>query len=176
VEFVIEADFLTADECRALIEMIEARRCPSQTTTGEPGFRTSETCYFAAEPIVSAIDARIAQRLGLSGGEPIQGQRYAEGEEFKAHRDTFGPDCYDQHCSVLGQRTWTAMVYLNEPEEGGATGFDLAGLEIMPREGMLLAWNNLLPDGSVDALTLHRGMPVIRGTKYVLTKWFRGRV
>jgi prolyl 4-hydroxylase len=174
MNLVFETGFLTADECRALIDMIEARRHPSQTTTGEPGFRTSETCHMEG-PLVREVDQRIADRLGLSGGECLQGQRYAEGQEFKAHRDTFGPDCYAQHCSELGQRTWTGMVYLNAPEEGGTTRFELVGMEITPQQGMLLAWNNLLPSGAIDASTLHRGMPVVRGTKYVLTKWFRER-
>ncbi|MEL6875043.1 MAG: oxygenase, partial [Pseudomonadota bacterium] len=34
-------------------------------------------------------------------------------------------------------------------------------------------WNNLLPDGSVNDRTLHHGMAVTSGTKYVITKWFR---
>ena len=28
-------------------------------------------------------------------------------------------------------------------------------------------------DGSPNELTLHEGMPVIAGVKYVITKWFR---
>ena len=42
-----------------------------------------------------------------------------------------------------------------------------------PERGKLLAWNNLLPDGRPNPATLHQGMKVRRGTKYVLTKWFR---
>jgi len=33
----------------------------------------------------------------------------------------------------------------------------------------------LLPDGTPNPATLHQGMKVRRGTKYVLTKWFRER-
>ena len=36
-----------------------------------------------------------------------------------------------------------------------------------------LAWNNLLMDGSPNPATLHEAMPVLRGQKYVVTKWFR---
>jgi prolyl 4-hydroxylase len=35
--------------------------------------------------------------------------------------------------------------------------------------------NNLLPDGRPNPATLHQGMKVRKGTKYVLTKWFRQR-
>ena len=39
------------------------------------------------------------------------------------------------------------MIYLNEPEDGGATRFKTIGKTIQPETGKLLAWNNLLPDG-----------------------------
>jgi prolyl 4-hydroxylase len=65
------------------------------------------------------------------------------------------------------------MAYLNEPAEGGATRFKTIGKTIHPETGKLLAWNNLNPDGTPNGATLHQGMKVRRGTKYVLTKWFR---
>ena len=115
--------------------------------------------------------------LGLppDAGEPLQGQRYAPGQEFKPHTDTFEPGGYDfyVHTADNGQRTWTAMIYLNQPEDGGATRFKTIGKTVQPETGKLLAWNNLLPDGRPNPATLHQGMKVRRGTKYVLTKWFR---
>ena len=77
------------------------------------------------------------------------------------------------HCGEWGQRTWTAMIYLNEPEDGGATRFKTIGKTIQPETGKLLTWNNLNPDGRPNGATLHQGMKVRRVTKYVLTKWFR---
>ena len=67
------------------------------------------------------------------------------------------------------------MIYLNEPEDGGATRFKTIGKTIQPEAGKLITWNNLLPDGRPNPATLHQGMKVRRGTKYVLTKWFRER-
>ena len=67
------------------------------------------------------------------------------------------------------------MIYLNEPEDGGATRFKAIGKTVQPEIGKLLAWNNLLPGGRPNPATLHQGMRVRRGTKYVLTKWFRER-
>jgi prolyl 4-hydroxylase len=67
------------------------------------------------------------------------------------------------------------MIYLNEPEEGGATRFKTIGKTVQPETGKLLTWNNLLPDGRQNPATLHQGMKVRRGVKYVLTKWFRQR-
>ena len=129
--------------------------------------------------MVAAVDAAIAELLGLppGAGEPLQGQRYAAGQEFKPHTDTFEPGgaAYYEHCAETGQRTWTAMIYLNEPGDGGATRFKTIGKTVQPENGKLLAWNNLLPDGTRNPATLHQGMKVRRGHKYVLTKWFRQR-
>ena len=72
-----------------------------------------------------------------------------------------------------GQRTWTAMIYLNDVEEGGATWFPQAGVRVAPKRGLLLAWNNMKPDGSPNIGTLHEGTPVVKGVKYIITKWFR---
>lgn len=119
----------------------------------------------------------ICDLLGLpsANGEPLQGQRYAEGREFKPHTDTFNPTGADfyAYCAETGQRTWTAMIYLNEPETGGATRFKSINKTIHAETGKLLTWNNLLQDGKPNCATLHQGMKVRRGNKYVLTKWFR---
>ena len=178
----IVRNFLDLDTCAALIERIDDRRRPSEIADdlGVANFRTSETCDLDwRDPVVGAVDARIADLLGLPLGasEPLQGQRYAPGQEFKPHTDTFEPGGYDfyRHTAETGQRTWTAMIYLNEPDEGGATRFKSIGKTVQPETGKLLAWNNLLPDGRPNPATLHQGMKVRRGTKYVLTKWFRER-
>lgn len=182
LELFIFRDFLDHATCAALIERIDANRRPSEISDdlGIANFRTSETCDLDwREPLVGEVDGKIANLLGLSlaASEPLQGQRYAPGQEFKPHTDTFEPGGYDflVHTADRGQRTWTAMIYLNEPDEGGATRFKAIGKTVQPETGKLLAWNNLLPDGRPNPATLHQGMRVRRGTKYVLTKWFRER-
>ena len=180
LELFIVRRFLDPAICAQLIQRIDARRRPSEIAddVGIANFRTSETCDLdGADPVVAEVDAKISALLGLPLGasEPIQGQRYAPGQEFKPHTDTFEPGGYDfyLHTANAGQRTWTAMVYLNAPEDGGATRFKRIGKTIQPETGKLLAWNNLLADGRPNPATLHQGMKVRRGTKYILTKWFR---
>jgi prolyl 4-hydroxylase len=172
--------FLGASDCSALCELIDNNRRPS-TIADDQGiarFRTSETCDLdPRDPLVASVQQRLSHLTGieLAQAEPLQGQRYAAGQEFKPHTDTFNPGGYDfyVHTADRGQRTWTAMVYLNEPEDGGATRFKAIGKTIQPETGKLLTWNNLRPDGEPNLATLHQGMKVRRGTKYVLTKWFR---
>jgi prolyl 4-hydroxylase len=182
LELFIIRGFLASETCAALIERIEERRRPSEIADdyGIANFRTSETCDLDRnDPIVGDVDRKLADLLGLQldTGEPLQGQRYAPGQEFKAHTDTFQPGGYDYfiHTAKMGQRTWTAMIYLNQPEDGGATRFKKIGRTIQPETGKLLAWNNLLADGRPNPATLHHGMKVRRGTKYIITKWYRER-
>jgi prolyl 4-hydroxylase len=182
LELFVVRNFLDAKTCAGLTKRIDAKRRPSEIADdqGVANFRTSETCDLDwRDPVVGDVDAKIAKLLGLplSSSEPLQGQRYAPGQEFKPHTDTFEPGGYDfyLHTTDRGQRTWTAMIYLNEPENGGATRFKAVGKTIQPETGKLLAWNNLLPDGRPNPATLHQGMKVRSGTKYVLTKWFRER-
>jgi prolyl 4-hydroxylase len=178
----IRKNFLTAEECAAVIARIDANRRPSTLANynGDEGFRTSETCDLDGnDPVVRAIDEKIAAftRLDLAYGEPMQGQHYSVGQEFKAHTDYFEPQGvdYEKYTAVAGQRTWTVMIYLNAPEAGGATRFKAVDKMVQPEAGKLLAWNNRRSDGSPNPSTLHHAMKVRAGEKYVITKWFRER-
>ena len=178
----VKRGFLDAGACAGLVAMIDAQRRPSTVSdfNGDAAFRTSETCDLAAaDPLVAAVDAALTAFTGLDPllGEPLQGQRYAVGQEFKAHTDYFEPNGvdYDRYCSVAGNRTWTAMVYLNEPEAGGATRFKAVDKTIQPETGKLVCWDNRRADGSLNPATIHHGMKVRAGTKYVITKWYRER-
>ena len=183
VALFIRKGFLEPELCAAVCAEIDANRRPSTVSdyNGDDLYRTSETCDLSdSHPLVVEIDRRIAELTGLdlAHGEGMQGQRYAVGQEFKAHTDYFEPNGADfqQFCAASGQRTWTVMIYLNDVEAGGATRFKAIDKIVQPEMGKLLAWSNLRPDGRVNPSTLHHGMKVRAGTKYVITKWFRERV
>jgi prolyl 4-hydroxylase len=178
----IKKTFLTPGECAEVMRLIDANRRPSTLANynGDAAFRTSETCDLDGnEPIVKAIEDKIAafSKLDPAYGEPIQGQRYEVGQEFKAHTDYFEPqgEDFEKYTAVAGQRTWTVMIYLNEPGAGGATRFKAIDKLVQPETGKLLAWNNRRPDGRPNPSTIHHAMKVRAGLKYVITKWFRER-
>jgi len=178
----IRKRFLDEAECAEIIRLIDEKRRPSTIADdmGDPAFRTSETCDLdSIDAAVAALDEKIIALTGLDPayGEPIQGQRYAVGQEFKAHTDYFEPNGadYPVYCSVAGNRTWTVMIYLNDVQAGGATRFTAIDKMVQPERGKLLAWNNRLPDGAVNPSTIHHGMKVRAGVKYIVTKWFRER-
>ena len=181
VEIYAVADFLSAADCRRLIAVIDTVARPSPTyNNNTDGGRTSYTGDVdPRDPFIGMLQRRIDDLLGMDPalGETLQGQRYAVGQEFKHHYDYFVAkhEYWDDERKRGGQRSWTAMGYLNAVEDGGATDFPKISLSIPPQAGVLLMWNNMLPDGRPNPRTIHAGAPVLRGVKYVLTKWYRAR-
>ncbi len=172
--------FLDEAECRRLIAIIDSRIQPSVlfTDKASPRGRTSSTHFFAKEmPETRALAERIAAvtGIGLPNAEPLQGQRYRRGEEYRHHRDHFLLDRphWQTERHRGGQRSWTAMVYLNTPEAGGATAFPALDLTIAPEPGMLVVWDNMDRKGRPNRATLHAALPVEAGVKYVVTQWYR---
>ncbi len=182
LEIFVVRNFLSAHECEGLMDRIDADLKPSGLLAEEPDpeFRTSQTCDLkASDPLVNEIDHRIANFIGLPAeyAETLQGQRYAVGQQFKPHHDFFYTDqpYWPAQDKAGGQRTWTAMGCLNNVEAGGQTFFERAGVRITPKPGNLIIWNNLDLAGEPNTYSLHQGMPVEAGKKYIVTKWFRAR-
>ena len=175
-------DFLSLDECSGMIALIDKVAKPSSAFDVDYGAR-HRTSYSGdvqrSEALVRIVERRIDDLLGIDPdfGESVQGQRYLTGQEFKPHCDWFWTkaDYWKKVSKHGGQRSWTAMVYLNAVEEGGDTMFTRLGISVPPQPGALLVWNNCLPDGTPNWDTTHAGPPVVRGVKYVITKWYRTR-
>lgn len=174
--------FLSLQECAAMRDLIDADAQPSTLFSGSANadYRTSQSCNLNPhDPFVGAISDRIGALLGIDPGhgETLQGQRYTAGQEYKTHCDYF-PVTADYWPAMLrsgGQRTWTAMIYLSDVADGGETHFPLCQFMVPPKEGMILIWNNMDHDGAPTKTSLHAAKPVVTGTKYVVTKWYRER-
>ena len=181
-EIFVLSDFLTPDECRRFITMIDVVARPSELheTAYIENFRTSSSGNFhPRDPFVKGVSDRIDKLLGMPSivGEAIPGQRYLPGQEFKPHNDWFYTDqpYWKEERKRGGQRCWTAMAFLNKVPQGGHTHYTHVGAKIEPKPGALVIWNNARPDGTPNEDTMHAGTPVIEGSKYVLTKWYRVR-
>jgi prolyl 4-hydroxylase len=175
-------NFLSPAECAELVALIDAdvKDSTSLRDGGGARTRTSQTCKLPGDhPLVAAIEQRIVGLLGIasSQGEPLQGQRYQIGQQYKLHNDYYGSG--QSYSAIVasegGQRTWTAMAYLNRPGKGGHTSFPNVPVAIPPTPGVLLIWNNMDREGQSNPYSHHAGTPVEAGRKYVLTKWFRER-
>ncbi len=180
VQIYVYQGFLSLGDCKGLIDKIDAEAVPSTLYKGteQAGFRTSYSCHLNRwDTFVSRVEARMSDVLGIDNNyaETMQGQRYHVGQEFKSHHDFFHPsqEYWQTEGVAGGQRSWTAMIFLNEPEEGGTTEFPHIGIGVKPQAGMMLIWNNVKPDGTLNYKTLHTGTPVKAGVKHIITKWYR---
>ena len=178
-------NFLTPEECEKTIDTINRNLRQSGVSYGPPStFRTSRTNHMIdVDPEwTKVLDYKMANILGVNPkfSEGIQGQRYDESEYFKEHCDWFDPNVDDPQDEsgllTIGQRTWTFMVYLNNVEEGGETVFRRINRTFLPRQGTAIVWNNLYPDGHGNPYSIHEAMPIIKGNKWVITKWFRSEI
>ena len=181
-ELYAVSGFLSPEECAHLTAMIDRVAKPSELFEDVyiEAYRTSWSGDVdGSDTFVRSIERRLSDLLGidLAFGEAVQGQRYEPGQEFREHCDWFDTNAgyWPGEVNRGGQRSWTAMVYLNEVESGGQTEFRNLGLRFPPQPGMLLLWNNATPQGEPDHDTLHAALPVESGVKYVITKWFRTR-
>ena len=176
------SDFISPDECSHLMKMIDRVAKPSELFDDVyiESYRTSFSGDVdTSDSFVKMIERRFSDLLGIdmTWGETIQGQRYLPGQEFREHCDWFDTNAayWAGEAGRGGQRSWTAMAYLNEVEKGGETEFPNLQIRIRPQAGALLLWNNATPEGRPNLDTIHAALPVEAGVKYVITKWFRTR-
>lgn len=171
---IVVDNFLSKDECNMLIHMIRSNHKRSNVVGDEKivETRTSSTHHFTNTRYIYGLNERIKRKLRVTtDGENMQGQFYKKGEYYNSHYDFF--EDLMSHNPERGNRTWTFMIYLNKPEKGGYTYFNKYDLYIKPEVGRAVYWNSLHSDGSGNEMTMHKGMPVLEGEKFIVTKWFR---
>ena len=119
--------------------------------------------------VVQALNKRIAAASGTEAGqgEPLTVLRYRPGQQFRLHSDVLA--------NTRNQRVATVLVYLNAAFEGGRTTFPAHRLEITPRPGDAVVFRNVDAEGAPDLSKRHSGEPVVRGTKWLATRWIRAR-
>jgi len=161
--------FLTLEECSALIERGEALGFGDAPITTSGGFvmrkdvRNNERVMVDDVELAGTLFERARpflperwfywQLVGLN--ERFRFYRYDRGQRFAPHTDGY----FERD---NGERShFTFMVYLNEGFEGGETLFDYFShdIKVVPRTGMALVFAHKL---------LHEGAAVVSGRKYVL--------
>ncbi|HWU77319.1 MAG TPA: 2OG-Fe(II) oxygenase [Rhodanobacter sp.] len=173
---------LDDSECAELIDLARPRLQRALTVDDNGGQqvdhrRTSEGMFFTPNelPLIGRIEQRLAGLLGMpvSHGEGLQILHYLPSQEYEPHFDWFDPALpgYDTITRIGGQRIASVVMYLNTPEKGGATAFPALGLSVTARRGSAVYFAY---EGG-DQSSLHAGLPVERGEKWIATKWLRER-
>lgn len=191
-------NFASAEQCDSIIEMAKAELSPSrlmlregETEEGTKGIRTSSGMFISASEdktgLLEVIDEKIARatKIPKTHGEAYNILRYKVGQKYNSHYDAFNPAEYGPQES---QRVASFLLYLTDVPEGGETMFpfengsnmdssynfeDCIGLKIKPQKGDGLLFYSLFSNGTIDPTSLHGSCPVIKGEKWVATKWIR---
>jgi prolyl 4-hydroxylase len=167
---------LLPEECAYLVRRAEPLLRPSFVDDGKTGIgrpdpiRTSHGAAFLPHEedlVVQAINRRIAAATGteVANAEALYVMRYAPGQQYRPH--------FDALPGLKNQREWTAIAYLNDAFEGGATIFPELDLSIRGEPGDLLVFRNSNADSIPDERMRHAGDPVTSGEKWIATRWIR---
>lgn len=185
----IADDFFSQGDCERLIGMARGKTARAGVGTDRAVLETSDqrTNFHASLnpvkiPEIRPVMQRFANAVSLpvSHGEGLSVLHYQAAEEFKPHVDGIwsgaSAEAIAQFEADGGQRLFTAMVYLNRPDEGGATAFPELGIRVAPHPGRLLIFANTAA-GSRDATerAIHAGEPVTSGEKWAAVSWWRER-
>jgi prolyl 4-hydroxylase len=178
---------LSQDECRKLIQLASGKLQRSLVVEKNSGHvevsnvRRSDGGYFerSENALVQRLEKRITELTGiaLEQGEPLQILRYHEGGEYLPHHDYFDHlmDSAAAAAERGGQRIATMVIYLNHVAEGGETVFPELEVTVKPQPGSAIYFEYANASGQLDSRCLHAGVPVLKGEKWIATKWFRAR-
>ena len=179
--FQVTENFLTPDECRSLIKSAELNLKNSSVFLGSTGkrevssIRTSNDYGLPLDhELTKVVFDKVSNILGIekSRFEAVSIIRYQAGELFEIHSDYFNSKVDREVFHKGGQRVGTALIYLNEPVAGGETFFPRVGLVEKPKTGKMLYFQYDYGD-DINSKTVHKGMPVEQGEKWVATVWIR---
>lgn len=174
----IARGFLSEEECAYVMRKAEPTLRPSMIiddVTKRPVLhpvRTSFSMNFdhsTEDLVINAINRRIARFTGsdVRSGEPLHILRYTPGQEFRPHLDAMPGE--------PNQREWTALIYLNDGYEGGATVFPEIGVSTRGNAGDCLIFRVCNETGESDLRLKHAGEPVTKGIKWLASRWIRQR-
>lgn len=182
-------DILTSEECDALVDHAanSGNMAASKVWSGDaakPDFdsqhRTSTQLWIEYDDteigrIARKLRSKAAQLTGVfdpSAFEKVQLAKYGTNAEYKQHFDSCTSQCPNNRLCRIA----TLLVYLNEPQAGGATVFPNMDISVSPQKGSASFFYNVdVRDSSFPELnsSLHAGAPVTQGEKYIANVWVK---
>ncbi|MCO5567445.1 hypothetical protein L7F22_021136 [Adiantum nelumboides] len=191
-------NFASKEKCEAIIKLARSRLAPSslalrkgETVENTKDTRTSSGTFLTSKQDKTGSLRWVEQKMAratmvpASHGEAFNVLRYEIGQKYNSHYDFFNPAEYGPQKS---QRMASFLLYLSDVEDGGETMFPFEGfrnmngkydykqcigLRVKPRQGDALLFYSMYPNGTFDKTSLHGSCPVIKGEKWVATKWIR---
>ena len=177
-------DFISEDECQEFINCSKDKLQPA-TVVGLDNEqklkdRTNEFAWLEhhANESIHEVSKRLSilVQMPIRNAEMFQVVHYESGKEYKPHFDSFdqSTELGKKYWEPGGQRMITALIYLNDVEDGGATYFPELNISINPKKGNVLVFHNTISETTnINPRSLHAGMPVTSGEKWAANLWFR---
>ena len=186
-------EFLTDEECDAIIEFSSKRITRSRLVTRKPGdsdideTRTSSQTWIShgGLPQADSVYKKIGELTGWPStgafsnsshySELLQVLHYDEGQKYNDHYDSQLPEL---HGAQRDNRAVTVFMYLTTVPQGGVTVFPYAdghwippkdwkiwdkGLRIHPQKRAAVIFYDMTPDGAFDKFAMHGGAPPLHG-------------
>jgi len=130
----------------------------------------------AIQAVVDAMS--LAAGMDRRQAEPLHVALYGIGGEYRPHFDSYNPqtDVGRRNLARRGQRLLTALLYLNDDFTDGTTQFPQLGFAVVARRGAVLTFENCRRGSTrPHPKSVHAGMPVSQGEKWIGVLWFRER-
>ena len=177
-------DFVTEAECSHIINLVRKRlkvaKVTHATSVEVSEGRTGSNAWIKhdATPVIRGLVARVSELTGIptAHAESLQVVHYEESQEYRPHYDAWDLSTEKGMLRTKngGQRLVTALMYLNEVEAGGGTGFPKLKLELDPMPGRMVLFHNVEPGTTqLHDKSKHGGLPVEAGEKWACNLWFR---
>lgn len=162
------------DECDEIMELIHRKgsniwaRAVVGQEARETNERTNDAAFIDFTSLTNPVPIYLfGQKLfnyldqygkkyhvGFSSMEPACINRYEVGQEYKPHADD-GPG----HPRVI-----SALIYMNDVEDGGETYFPLFDVTVKPKKGRLVIFPS-------NYAYIHEARPPKSGVKYSMAVW-----
>lgn len=188
-------DFLSNEECEHVIniskdKLNKAKTCfysdedEKRINSSDYIGRTNKNCWikYKTDEIIDNIYKKASKllRCEINYFESLQVINYQKNEEYKYHYDGWNKnekEKYEKYCTKNGNRIFTLLLYLNDVEEGGETGFNKFDKEIKikPKKRSALLFKSINNDGTLNMKSCHAGLPVIEGEKWACNLWLRDK-
>jgi len=173
-------NFITSEYCQKIIDHAEDKLIDSEVIGGKQShIRNSKQHWISKNnQLVKPIFEHISKKFNIpfENAEDLQVVRYLPNQFYNEHHDS----CCDNNQKCLefiergGQRILTVLIYLNNDFSEGNTFFRNLDLKVKPPTGNAIVFYPLAKGTSkCHPLSLHAGMPVIAGVKWIANVWFR---
>tara|TARA_Y100000591_G_C21831593_1_gene699962 strand:- start:1322 stop:1948 length:627 start_codon:yes stop_codon:yes gene_type:complete len=100
--------------------------------------------------------------ISLYNYEVLQITNYIKGQYYRPHYDNI---------EKYNIRTKTLIIYLSDDYTGGYTSFPLLQKKFKLKKGSAILFDNLDKNNNTHYLSLHQGLPVYNGSKWIAQVW-----